>query len=118
VGALGRLALQPGFYVYVGSAFGPGGLAALLAHHLRPARTPHWHIDYLRRHAEPREVWFVEGVRREHAWAGALATLRSATAPLARFGATDCACHTHLLFFPRQPRLDAFGRRIAIRRGS
>ncbi len=30
IGRLGVLALQPGFYVYVGSAFGSGGLAARL----------------------------------------------------------------------------------------
>ena len=35
VGKLGVLAAQPGFYVYVGSAMGPGGLAARIGRHCR-----------------------------------------------------------------------------------
>jgi Uri superfamily endonuclease len=46
VGRLGDLQLQPGFYVYVGSALGLGGVRARLAHHMRPAQRPHWHIGY------------------------------------------------------------------------
>jgi len=45
VGKLGVLPLQPGFYVYVGSAHGPSGLRARLAHHLGPGSRRHWHID-------------------------------------------------------------------------
>jgi Uri superfamily endonuclease len=48
IGKLGTLRLQEGFYIYVGSAFGPGGLQARIQHHLQRARRPHWHIDYLR----------------------------------------------------------------------
>jgi len=47
VGKLGSLRLQSGFYVYVGSAFGPGGLKARIAHHVKISERPHWHIDYL-----------------------------------------------------------------------
>ena len=43
VGALGTFAFQAGWYVYVGSAFGPGGLAARVGRHLRGLGTPcHW----------------------------------------------------------------------------
>lgn len=38
VGRLGTATLGLGWVLYVGSAFGPGGLAARLRHHLRPAR--------------------------------------------------------------------------------
>ena len=38
IGRLGALALQPGCYVYTGSARGPGGLRARLRHHVG---TPH-----------------------------------------------------------------------------
>ncbi len=54
VGRLGRLALRPGHYVYVGSAQGPGGVRARLSRHLRQATRPHWHIDYLTAAAEIR----------------------------------------------------------------
>ena len=35
IGRLGTLALKPGVFIYVGSAFGPGGLAARIRHHRR-----------------------------------------------------------------------------------
>ena len=35
IGRLGDLVMQPGYYIYVGSAFGPGGLAARVGRHLR-----------------------------------------------------------------------------------
>jgi len=37
IGKLGPLVLKPGVYVYVGSAFGPGGLAARIGHHTQIA---------------------------------------------------------------------------------
>jgi len=112
VGALGRLALQPGFYVYVGSAFGPGGLAARLAHHLRPVRAPHWHIDYLRRYAAVRDLWLAERIRCEHVWAAALAAMPLADMPCPRFGATDCSCPAHLFRFADRPPLATLRRRL------
>jgi len=51
VGGVGRrwaVALPSGVYVYVGSAWGPGGLAARLRRHVcRGARRLWWHVDYL-----------------------------------------------------------------------
>ncbi len=51
IGRRGELRLQPGFYIYLGSALGPGGVRARLALHFRPCTRPHWHLDYLRAHA-------------------------------------------------------------------
>ncbi len=111
IGRLGSLAVQPGCYVYVGSALGPGGVRARVSHHARLATRPHWHIDYLRRAAALRDVWYsYDSVRREHAWADIFARLPGASIPLPGFGASDCACLAHLYFFPRQPRLDTFRR--------
>ena len=50
VGRLGMMQLQRGYYVYLGSALGPGGLRARIAHHQKPSPHPHWHIDFLRPH--------------------------------------------------------------------
>jgi len=47
IGRLGTFAIVPGFYAYVGSAFGSGGLRARIGHHLESTTAPHWHIDYL-----------------------------------------------------------------------
>jgi len=113
VGRLGRLRLQPGFYVYVGSAFGPGGLAARIQHHRHLAARPHWHIDYLRAACELIDVWFTaDRVRREHSWANDVARLQGAGIPMPGFGSSDCQCETHLFLFKTRPSLSSFKREI------
>lgn len=111
VGALGRVRLSPGFYVYVGSALGPGGLRARLARHIgRPARL-HWHVDYLRTHARPVEIWLRTGAEsEEHLWADILADLADSAIP--RFGASDCRCRSHLFHFTRRPDPVRFAARL------
>jgi Uri superfamily endonuclease len=112
-GRLGPLELRPGWYVYVGSALGPGGLGARLAHHRRRARAPHWHVDALRRVTRLDQVWYVREPRQlECVWARLLSSLRGASLPLARFGASDCRCASHLYRFERAPSLAAFRRRV------
>lgn len=111
IGRLGVLALPPGFYVYVGSAFGSGGLAARIRHHRQVAARPHWHIDYLRAQCELIEVWFTtEAAHCEHAWAKAVARLPGAVMPMPGFGSSDCQCETHLLYNPHRPSIRAFQR--------
>jgi Uri superfamily endonuclease len=106
IGALGELRLCDGYYVYVGSARGPGGLRGRVARHLRGVSRPHWHIDYLRRRSEPAAVWFRTGrVRREHRWARLLASVPMLDPALPRFGASDCRCRTHLYYSPAPPSL-------------
>jgi Uri superfamily endonuclease len=97
IGALGRFAFEPGLYLYVGSARGPGGLAARLNHHLHSRARPHWHLDHLRETASPIAVWFLEGSeRRECIWATRLARSVCLSSGPAGFGASDCRCETHL----------------------
>ena len=104
VGRLGKLHVRPGYYVYVGSALGPGGLAARLRHHLTPARTPHWHIDYLRRAVAIERIWYaIGGARQEHAWARVLEHTPGSILPMPGFGASDCACAAHLFYFESAP---------------
>lgn len=109
VGRLGTFALAAGWYAYVGSAFGSGGLRGRLRHHLTPAPRPHWHIDYLRHAAQLVEIWYTASdTPYEHAWAAALRALPGASVPIARFGASDCRCAAHLFSFPTRPTLAAF----------
>ena len=113
VGSLGRLHLWPGFYVYVGSAFGPGGLKARIVHHMRISRKPHWHMDYLRPALTLEEIWFTYDCdHREHQWADVLAGSRSGTIPFSGFGASDCRCKSHLTFFDSRPSGASFRRRV------
>jgi len=70
IGRLGAYDIVPGFYAYVGSALGAGGLRARLGHHLESTASPHWHIDYLLGVAEPVEAWYTTANQKlEHQWA-------------------------------------------------
>jgi Uri superfamily endonuclease len=68
-----------------------------------PDRTPHWHIDYLRRHTRLEAVWYCCCARREHETAAAIGGLPGAVVALARFGSSDCGCETHLFWFEKLP---------------
>ena len=103
IGKLGNMTTEPGYYLYVGSAFGPGGIQARVRHHRKTAARPHWHIDYLRAVAELVDAWCVYGSHCEHEWANSLMRSEAATMPLKRFGSSDCDCATHLFYFRRRP---------------
>ncbi len=47
VGSLGLTRFKEGYYIYIGSAHGPGGLRARIRRHLKKIKNPYWHIDYL-----------------------------------------------------------------------
>jgi Uri superfamily endonuclease len=109
IGRLGALQLQSGFYVYVGSALGPGGVCARLAHHRKLSRRPHWHIDYLRAHTSVEEVWYRLDTRRlEHFWAERISLAEGASVPLVGFGSTDCGCEGHLFLFEQRLSRERF----------
>ena len=119
VGQLGCFEFPAGWYAYAGSAQGPGGLGARLSRHVRSPKTLHWHIDYLRTHAAPVEIWHVGGGgKRECAWANALSRLPAASLPVPRFGSSDCRCPTHLVHFAAPPGAAVFadlvGERVSV----
>ena len=113
VGRLGELRVQPGFYVYLGTAFGPGGVRGRIAHHAKLSERPHWHIDFLRLHTELLEVWHAyDRVRREHQWARQIKAVRGSSMPIAGFGSSDCSCESHLYFLRRYPSRGSFQRSL------
>ena len=118
IGRLGELAMQSGYYIYVGSAFGPGGLAARVGRHLRSEKKLRWHIDYLRAACEVAEVWWTcDPVRRECEWASKLRELPGAVVPMAGFGSSDCECKSHLVWVSTTTNLerDEWGIRLSHR---
>jgi len=113
VGALGDMAVRPGTYVYVGSAFGPGGLRARVARHVRGDGALHWHVDYLRAVTTLAVVWYThDPERRECTWAETLRSLSGATVPVNGFGASDCVCPAHLVRFEAAPSVSTFRTRL------
>ncbi len=113
IGRLGQLHVRRGFYVYIGSAFRPGGVRARVSHHRKPPARPHWHIDYLRAITQLEEIWVTyDLIRQEHQWADLFRRMQGASIPLAGFGASDCTCESHLYFFAARPSLLVFRSRI------
>lgn len=109
VGRLGTFAFPPGYYLYLGSARGPGGLAARLGRHRRRVKKLHWHVDYLLQHAELVEVWSaISGERLECRWAEVARELAGARVVIPCFGASDCRCPAHLYHFDHRPDFALF----------
>lgn len=89
-------ALEPGTYLYFGSARGPGGIGARTRRHLRATRRPHWHVDRLTAAGATRAVLVWPGGG-ECGWRAAVQE-RGASVPLSGFGSSDCRhCPAHLL---------------------
>lgn len=110
VGALGPVTLPPGNYLYLGSAYGPGGVAARLRRHLRAEKRLHWHVDYVTQQDRVTHVFVLPNGRECDLVARAL-ILQDVEIPVAGFGSSDCRqCKAHLLALPRdtEPLFNAF----------
>lgn len=99
IGKLGEISFDKGYYAYVGSAFGSGGLKSRIKHHRHvPKARLHWHIDYLREKVELKQVWVsIHEEHLEHEWASILREI--AIKPIPNFGCSDCKCESHLFYF-------------------
>jgi len=89
--------LGPGWYLYLGSARGPGGLGARIGRHFRREKPKRWHVDWLSTMAGELAALAVEGGSECDLTAKLLASGRfSVAAP--GFGSSDCrTCDSHLL---------------------
>lgn len=137
VGTAKVFRLLAGEYLYVGSAFGPGGLARRVARHLAGgAQRRHWDLDFLLAHGAALaqvEAWgrASDDRQAECRWAAALLQGRGSHAVngerqgrVIGFGAGDCrrrcgcgpgvpaARRTHLLRVEWAPTRAAVSRRV------
>ena len=107
IGRLGRFEFPSGWYLYVGSAQGPGGNQARLLRHWRriaSGKRAHWHVDHLREYAVWGGAWACRsGQRLECTWADALRCRSDAGIVARGFGASDCGCETHLVRVASMP---------------
>ncbi len=105
---------RAGYYAYVGSAYGPGGLRSRINRHLIKEKKCVWHIDYLRKEADPVEVWVnFHGKKQEKIWAKALIMMNGSHS-VENFGNTDDRkSRTHLCHFHYRPSILAFKRRVS-----
>ena len=113
VGKLATLDLQPGYYLYVGSALGPGGVQARVNRHSQKNKKNHWHIDYLRAVTNLVSIWYVYSEERyEHHFAELLETDDNMSVPLLGFGASDCNCQAHLFYSRQKPNFSYYQQQL------
>lgn len=111
IGEFGEFTFLRGWYVYLGSAHGAGGLKARTDHHKLAEKPKSWHIDSLRDVMPIAEIWFsyTQG-NAEHAWAQVLSGTVGATVPAPGVGSRDCdkGCRSHLIRFDQRPATALF----------
>ena len=112
IGALGDLTFRAGWYIYVGSALGSGGLKRL-ARHISLARLrdrqPKWHVDYLLTSPGFSLRYAIFAVTQERCECRLARALKDPW--ILGFGCSDCSCSSHLLYRqgdPKQEILAAF----------
>lgn len=102
VGALGNVTFPAGYYIYVGSALGSGGLSRV-SRHIRffreQYRKPKWHIDYLMMNTVLEKTFCTETDERLECVLSA--AVGGACVP--RFGCSDCDCVSHLYYRKENP---------------
>ncbi len=89
--------LIPGWYAYVGSAWGSGGIRARVKRHFQQNKTAHWHIDRLTmKSAKTAALAVAEGYECEIV--SKLLSSHRFKVAIAGFGSSDChVCESHLL---------------------
>jgi Uri superfamily endonuclease len=104
IGKKGKFIFLAGFYIYVGSALGPGGLKRV-ARHINLSRNkdrkPRWHVDYLHLNPSFRLAAAVYALTSERLEC----TLASKIGGdlVFGFGCTDCTCSSHLFYRKKSP---------------
>jgi Uri superfamily endonuclease len=99
IGLKGVFRFPKGYYIYTGSA--KNGLKARVERHLRQEKRRFWHIDYLLEHASIRRVFLFEDEFEECSLAKRVLDMRNARIIVPGFGASDCKCPAHLVYFER-----------------
>jgi Uri superfamily endonuclease len=110
IGSLGTISFSSGFYSYVGSALGPGGLVRVSRHMmvaLARDRKPRWHIDYLLLNPGFRLVQVFCAATPERLECPLAQAID--LPPIQGFGSSDCSCKGHLFFSPDNPEKGIIG---------
>ena len=104
VGALGDILFKPGWYIYVGSALGSGGLKRL-ERHIRLSQSHgnirKWHVDHLLTDPNFSLIYTISAATTVPLECEVVRKISGPGVP--GFGCSDCDCLTHLLFRDRNP---------------
>ena len=97
--------LEPGIYVYIGSAHGPGGVKGRVERHLRHEKKIKWHIDNITISPDAKiaGIVYASTENPECILTPKLEKL-GFTHPIPGFGSSDCkrGCRSHLLACHKQ----------------
>ncbi len=105
IGKLGEKHFKAGYYYYIGSAFGPGGVFARIKHHIKKSTKPRWHIDYFKNFANLLDIWYTNfPEKRECQYAQLLSHF--ADDCITDFGCSDCRCQSHFFYFNKKLDFD------------
>ncbi|TDO83303.1 Uri superfamily endonuclease [Halanaerobium saccharolyticum] len=97
VGALGRKTFAPGYYFYTGTA--QSNLKARVKRHYSSDKKFHWHIDYLLAEADLENDFVFELPGEGECFLARVLIENGGRTPAAGFGASDCSCDSHLIYF-------------------
>ena len=107
IGKFGNFQFRKGFYAYIGSALGIGGVKRVDRHfNVSTGKNPtrKWHIDYL---SSKSKIIGAMLIPTEEAIECKLARRLikiSGISIIPGFGCTDCTCETHLIYTEDEPK--------------
>ena len=97
VGRLGSFSFQQGTYCYAGRA--KRNLRQRIARHWRREKPARWHVDYLTPHLQPAAVLLFSLEETAECELARLLVEAGGRRYPPRFGASDCRCPGHLVWF-------------------
>ena len=97
IGALGKKIFKPGYYFYAGTA--QRNLKARIDRHYSSDKKFHWHIDYFLAEAELEKDFYFKLPRAGECFLAQTLINYGGETPAAGFGASDCSCGSHLIYF-------------------
>jgi Uri superfamily endonuclease len=104
IGKKGRWRFPKGYYVYTGSAL--NGLEKRVERHRKKNKKHFWHIDYLLDFASIKAFFlFTNGEVDECVLNLKMLEKPEAKIIMPKFGASDCSCPAHLVFFEKIPKM-------------
>jgi Uri superfamily endonuclease len=104
VGALGAIFFPAGWYIYVGSALGSGGLHRLGRHislNQKKNKLPKWHVDYILTSPDFSLVYTVCALTMDRKECQLARELNGNS--VQRFGCSDCSCTSHFFYRKNKP---------------
>jgi Uri superfamily endonuclease len=97
IGALGKKIFPPGYYFYAGTA--QRNLKARIDRHYSSDKNYHWHIDYFLAEADIESDFIFELPGAGECFLARILIDNGGKTLIDGFGASDCSCSSHLIYF-------------------